>query len=85
MDLHEGLEPQWQYQGQYATDLFTTKSLEVIDNHNASKPLFLYLGHLAAHAGANGTELGVPNVTAAQLKYDYITNPMRRNYAGKFC
>ncbi|KAH1011935.1 hypothetical protein HUJ04_001203 [Dendroctonus ponderosae] len=81
LDLHHDFKPQWQYQGQYATDLFTEKSLDVLEAHNASEPLFLYLGHLAAHAGANGTELGVKNITQTDEKFGYIEDPRRRRYA----
>ncbi|XP_066153616.1 arylsulfatase B-like [Euwallacea fornicatus] len=81
LDLHDGIKSQWQYQGKYATDLFTEKSLEVIDNHDSDKPLFLYVGHLAAHTGVNGTELGVKNLTETDLKYSYIEDAMRRRYA----
>lgn len=83
LDLHDRFKPQWEYQGKYATELFTKKSLEVIDSHNTSEPLFLYLGHLAAHTGANGTELGVPNINETEEKYSYIDEPMRRRFAGK--
>lgn len=81
--MHNGFVPQWQYQGQYATHVFTEKSVEIIENHNPSEPLFLYLSHLAAHTGANGTELGVPNITKTEEKYHYINEPERRRTAGK--
>ncbi|CAH1981651.1 unnamed protein product [Acanthoscelides obtectus] len=82
LDLHDNFEPQWQYQGQYATDLFTEKSLDIIDKHNADKPLFLLLAHLAAHTGKDGIEIGVPNITEAHEKYKYIDRKERRQYAG---
>nr|CAH7742794.1 unnamed protein product [Callosobruchus chinensis] len=80
-DLHHNFEPLWKYQGQYATDLFTKKSLNIIDKHNKDEPLFLLLAHLAAHTGKNGTELGVPNITEADEKYKYIDRKERRQYA----
>ncbi|XP_030747442.1 arylsulfatase B-like [Sitophilus oryzae] len=81
LDLHDGFAPQWEYQNQYATDLFTEKSLEVIDKHNSSDPLFLMIGHLAAHTGAHGTELGVPDVNQTQKDYWYIDDPVRQRFA----
>lgn len=81
-DLHYGLEPQWQYQGEYITHLFTRKSLDIIENHNKSKPLFLMLTHLAAHTGDQGIELGVPDIEKTQKKYHYIDQPERRRTAG---
>ncbi|CAG9855683.1 unnamed protein product [Phyllotreta striolata] len=80
-DLHDALSPQWAYQGQYATELFTKKSLEVIDKHDVSKPMFLMLSHLAGHTGHDGTELGVPNKTRTDEKYSYIKDGGRRNLA----
>lgn len=82
-DLHYDLKPQWQYQGQYLTDLFTKKSLEIVENHNKNQPLFLTVSHLAAHTGEQGIELGVPNVTKAEETYSYISQRERRRTAGK--
>ncbi|KAJ8943894.1 hypothetical protein NQ318_019502 [Aromia moschata] len=81
LDLHHNFEPQWQYQGQYATDLFTRKSLDVIDSHPLQEPLFLLVTHLAAHTGREGVELGVPNITRTDETYSYIDTPERRRYA----
>ncbi|XP_060532631.1 arylsulfatase B-like [Cylas formicarius] len=80
-DLHDSFKPQWALQGRYATELFTEKTIDIIDKHDQEAPLFLMLAHLAAHTGANGTELGVPNITETNEKYDYIENPMRKRYA----
>ncbi|KAJ3648883.1 hypothetical protein Zmor_020652 [Zophobas morio] len=80
-DLHDGFETVWRDMGQYATNLFTRKALEVIDNHDTRNPLFLMVTHLAAHAGRDGVELGVPNRTLTDLKYSYIQNPRRRLFA----
>nr|XP_023027990.1 arylsulfatase B-like [Leptinotarsa decemlineata] len=77
-DLHNEFKPEWGLIGQYATELFTKKSLEVIDKHDTDKPLFLMINHLAGHAGHDGVELGVPNVTEANKKYGYIKTPERR-------
>ncbi|KAF7285905.1 arylsulfatase B-like isoform X2 [Rhynchophorus ferrugineus] len=81
LDLHDDIKPQWQYRNQYVTDMFTKKALEVIDKHNVKKPLFLMVAHLAAHTGANGTELGVPDLNYTRRTYSHITNPMRQRLA----
>nr|UNO37564.1 sulf3b [Psylliodes hospes] len=80
-DLRDGFEPQWALKGQYATELFNKKSLEVIDKHDTDKPLFLMVAHLAGHAGENGTELGVPDQARTDKLYNYIASPERRQYA----
>ncbi|XP_023312068.1 arylsulfatase B-like [Anoplophora glabripennis] len=79
-DLHYNLTAQYQFKGQYSTELFSNKSLEIIDNHDEKEPLFLMVSHLAAHTG-RGTELGVPNITKTNETYDYIELEERRRYA----
>lgn len=80
-DLRDNFTPQWGLKGQYATELFTKKSVEIIKKHKDETPLFLMLSHLAGHTGYNGTELGVPDVDAANKKYSYIESIERRSYA----
>nr|UNO37571.1 sulf3a [Psylliodes laticollis] len=80
-DLHDGFQPQWQLKGQYATELFAKKSLDIIEKHDTSTPLFLMLSHLAGHAGNEGIELGVPNKTRTEEVYSYINRSERRSYA----
>ncbi|KAJ3648882.1 hypothetical protein Zmor_020651 [Zophobas morio] len=81
LDVHDGFQPVWSAQGKYATELFTEKAVEVIDGHDGDEPLFLFLAHLAPHTGTDGTELGVPNSTLSNIKYEYIKDPRRRLYA----
>lgn len=83
-DLHDGFVPQWQYKGRYATDVFSQKSLEIIEKHHTKKPLFLMVTHLAAHTGDDGFELGVPNATKTEETYHYIDQPERRRTAGEY-
>nr|UNO37546.1 sulf3b [Psylliodes attenuatus] len=80
-DLRDAFEPQWALKGQYATELFNKKSLEVIEKHDTSNPLFLVVSHLAGHSGENGTELGVPDQSRTDELYSYIASPERRQYA----
>lgn len=81
-DLYHQFEPQYGHQGEYSTYLFTNKSLEVIDNHDVEKPLFMVTSYLAGHTGYDGVELGVPNVTSTKEKYPYIKSERRQLLAG---
>ena len=48
-DLHDGLDPSYEGEGMWITDLYTRKAVERIQNHNSSTPLFLYLAFQAPH------------------------------------
>lgn len=65
--------------GIYATDLFTDVAVDTILNHDQKKPLFMYLPHLAPHAGNEYDPLQAPDDELA--KYDFISDPNRRKYA----
>nr|XP_018914562.1 PREDICTED: arylsulfatase B-like [Bemisia tabaci] len=68
--------------GKYLTDVYTEEAVKVIKGHEKStEPLFLYLSHLAPHAGAPGV-LEVRNETENSKKFSYISDPSRRLYAG---
>lgn len=69
--------------GQYSTELFTARAEWLIRNHNADKPLFLYLPHQAVHSGnpgVKGTKLQAP--WKYLQKFDYIQSEERRRLAG---
>jgi arylsulfatase B len=53
IDFRNNLAPDGSHNGTYATDLFTTKAIEIIQNHDKNKPLFLMVTHLAPHSGKN--------------------------------
>jgi hypothetical protein len=42
--------PQWKAVGTYSTTLFTSRAVEVVDQHDVSSPLFVYLAYQAVHA-----------------------------------
>lgn len=77
--MRDNLNIHWETQGQYATDLFTDKAIEVISNHNKQKPLFLFMSHLAPHTGNEYAPLQAP--ASEEEKFPYITDPDRRTYA----
>lgn len=81
LDLHENFQPIWSQQNQYATEVFTEKTVEFIKNYNKTQPYFLMVSHLAPHAGYNDT-MEVPDLQETNKKYAYIPNPNRRLSVG---
>ncbi|GFY48796.1 arylsulfatase B [Trichonephila inaurata madagascariensis] len=80
IDLQDGTKVVKDIRGQYATDLFTEKANIIIRNHDTSKPLFLYLPHLAVHTGNRYRPLQAPFEVVNQ--FDYIRNQSRKTFAG---
>lgn len=68
------------YDGQYATDLFTNEAVNLITSHDQCKPLFLYLSHLAAHYGNDDAPLQAPQADIDRVSY--ISDPKKRVAAG---
>lgn len=65
--------------GQYATDLFTDKAIEMIDRHDKKIPMFLFVSHMAPHTGNEYDPMQVPEEDLFQ--FNYIKDPVRRRYA----
>ncbi|XP_055938572.1 arylsulfatase B-like [Argiope bruennichi] len=80
IDLHDEKGEVKDVRGQYATDLFTNKAKDIIHNHNESQPLFLYLAHLAVHAGNQYMPLQAPPHLVNQ--FGHITDDSRKVFAG---
>ena len=80
-DFRRNMETAWELDGQYATDVFTNVSVDIIKSHNKSTPLFLYVAHAAVHAGNVGKPLEAEQQTVD--RFSYISDPNRRTYAGK--
>jgi hypothetical protein len=73
----------WDLAGRYATDVLTDEAVRIIQGHDVSpfgSPLFLYLAHLAVHAGNRGKLLEAPQPEIDRFRH--ITDPNRRTYAG---
>ncbi|XP_077289818.1 arylsulfatase B-like [Arctopsyche grandis] len=79
LDMRRGMETAWDLHGQYSTDLFTSEAVKLIQSHNTSKPMFLYLAHAAVHSGNKYNPLPAPDETVA--KFPNITNYSRRRFA----
>ncbi|XP_061182937.1 arylsulfatase B-like [Saccostrea echinata] len=67
--------------GQYSTDLFRQEANMIIQKHNTSEPLFLYLPFQAVHSGnlPSGKNLQAP--TKYIKKFPHIHNTERKTYA----
>lgn len=64
----------------YSTEMYTEEAKKVIESHNTSQPLFLYLAYQAVHAGNANDPIQAP---AAYIdRFPYITNERRRKFAG---
>ncbi|KAL7643644.1 UNVERIFIED_CONTAM: hypothetical protein RMT77_005627 [Armadillidium vulgare] len=63
----------------YATDLFTDESVKIINEHDPSKPLFLYLAQLAPHSANPDAPLQAPEEVIQ--RFSYIEDEDRRVYA----
>nr|AYW00827.1 glucosinolate sulfatase 1-2 [Plutella australiana] len=57
--LFDDLQPDWTTEG-YITDVYTEKSVNIIENHNVSEPLYLLLTHHAPHNGNEDASLQAP-------------------------
>ncbi|KAG7238625.1 hypothetical protein INR49_030699 [Caranx melampygus] len=75
LDLRDGEEVVTTYTGAYSTELYSQKTISVIEKHNPDKPLFLYVALQAVHA-----PLEVPERYTAP--YSFIKDHHRRIYAG---
>ncbi|XP_047984265.1 arylsulfatase B-like isoform X3 [Leguminivora glycinivorella] len=77
-DLFDNLTPQYS-ETRYIVDALTDRAVRIINDHNASQPLFLHLTHNAPHAGNPGASLQPP--LYKPVKNAHIANPDRRLYA----
>ncbi|XP_043286071.1 arylsulfatase B isoform X2 [Venturia canescens] len=79
LDMRRDLEPAWDLHGRYSTDVFTGEAIKIINNHNTSDPLFLYLAHTAVHSGNPYNPLPAPDDVVE--KFDWIPDYKRRRFA----
>ena len=67
--------------GTYGTELFTREADKVINDHDTTKPLFLYFAQQAVHVGNENEPLQAPKKYLDRLSY--IGDEKRRTFAGK--
>lgn len=65
--------------GSYSTDLFTEVAVDIIQSHDISKPLYLYLPYQAVHSANKYQPLQAPQNLIDKFKN--IQNERRRIYA----
>ncbi|XP_054267266.1 arylsulfatase B-like [Macrosteles quadrilineatus] len=78
-DMRRGYTSACDVVGQYATDLFTREAVRVIESHKPDRPMFMFMAHLASHAGNQGKWLEAPQDEIN--KFSYISDPNRRTFA----
>ncbi|XP_043521229.1 arylsulfatase B-like, partial [Frieseomelitta varia] len=70
------------YNYEYMTDLITERAQDIISNHDRSKPLYLQLSHLAAHASDAKAVMEVRDEKETNATLGYIDDFNRRKFAG---
>lgn len=82
-DLRRDFEDVREYDGQYATDVFTKEAIKIIENHDNKKPLFLLVSHLAIHSADERAHKHLQPKEEDLKKFSYIKNEKRRKLAGE--
>lgn len=71
----------WDLHGKYSTDIFTEEAINIISRHNKTRPLFLYIAHVAVHSGNPYNPLPAPDDLVDHFKN--ISDYKRRRFAGE--
>uniref|UniRef100_A0A336MIA9 CSON000254 protein n=1 Tax=Culicoides sonorensis TaxID=179676 RepID=A0A336MIA9_CULSO len=79
LDMRRGLDVARDLHGKYTTDIVTEEAVHLIKNHNETKPLFLYLAHVAVHSGNPYNPLPAPDEVVAEMSH--IEDYKRRRFA----
>ncbi|XP_060064261.1 arylsulfatase B-like [Ylistrum balloti] len=74
-DLRDNFKPVVPNPEEYSTEMYSKRVIDLVNNYNSSKPMFLYLALQAVHS-----PLQVPSRYTE--KYAHIKNHNRRIYAG---
>ncbi|XP_069119486.1 arylsulfatase J-like isoform X2 [Argopecten irradians] len=74
-DLRDDFKPIEPNPNEYSTEMYSKRVIDLVNNYNSTKPMFMYLAFQAVHA-----PLEVPSRYTD--KYAHIKNHNRRTYAG---
>ncbi|XP_044255571.1 arylsulfatase J isoform X1 [Tribolium madens] len=78
-DMRRNMDLAYDLHGQYSTDVFTQEAVKIIENHNTTNPLFLYLAHVAVHSANPYNPLPAPDETVE--KFSNIPDYKRQRFA----
>ncbi|XP_071955613.1 arylsulfatase J-like isoform X2 [Antedon mediterranea] len=78
-DFHKNGEVYKPEFGQYSTELYADAAINILKNHDTSKPLFLYLPFQAVHSANEDDPLQAPQKYID--RFPYIQNKQRKVYA----
>ncbi|XP_046561885.1 arylsulfatase B-like [Haliotis rubra] len=75
LDYRDNKLPAWDYRGEYSAYTFTQKAIDIINQHNVSQPLFMYLPYQNVHG-----PIEVPE--KYYNMYPNVLNEGRRTFSG---
>ncbi|XP_028982499.1 arylsulfatase B isoform X2 [Diachasma alloeum] len=78
-DMRRNMSVSYETKNRYSTDLYTEETVRLIDTHDKTTPMFIYLAHAAVHSGNSENLLQAPDEEV--VKFFYISDPERRKYA----
>lgn len=67
LDMRRNFDVAYDLHGKYTTDVITSEAVKIIQNRNASQPLFLYVAHTAVHSSNSYSPLPAPDETVAKI------------------
>ncbi|XP_052862949.1 arylsulfatase B [Anopheles cruzii] len=79
LDMRRGYNVAYDLHGSYTTQVLGKEAVEIVQTHNTSRPLFLYVAHGAVHSANSYDFLPAPDETVAELSG--IENYRRRKFA----
>ncbi|XP_020620378.1 arylsulfatase I-like isoform X2 [Orbicella faveolata] len=79
LDLRNNTTPVRDEWGHYGTDLFAEQAVDVINAHDTSKPMFMYLAHQAVHNANSHQSIQAPKDVINRFKH--IKDERRRIFA----
>jgi hypothetical protein len=81
LDMRRNFSVAYDLHGKYTTDVITEEAVRLIQTHNTTTPLFLYVAHAAVHSANPYNPLPAADIDVAQ--FSHIENYNRRKFAGK--